>query len=210
MRSERRNYQKEALERYLRLKPVGEFNRENFYKSGFELLSLLFAYVRKQNGVHLRWNRSEANRLALMTIGQLKAKKKTNPVLNQIYDAILKHANQNKPLAEDLLNIAETKIDELSSSQRKKALTKRINLLDELIESYVRRNEFISTEDVISRLHTDKGNGDGVIINIDHNQVTYKHEKKVKSARTAAISGIGNRVTNARKKIRAEKQHTLK
>ena len=146
MKFEARNYQKEALERYLRSKPVGKLIGDDFYKSGFELLSLLFAYVRKQNGIHLGRDRSNANYLAFLTVQELKDKKKTDPILIQIYDVILEHAGNDKTLVDRLLDLAETRIDEISRSQTKKASSLRtLNPVYQLIVGYLKiNNELLS------------------------------------------------------------------
>jgi len=207
MRSERRNYQKEALERYLRLKPVGEFNRENFYKSGFELLSLLFAYVRKQNGVHLRWNRSEANRLALVTVGQLKAKKKTDPILNQVYDMIMELAGNNKALVDQLLNLAEIRIDEISRSQSKKARTLRmLNPAYKLILGYLKINNELTASEIISKLEDEKGMG--VITDYDEERIYYSNPDRVTDSPSITKRTIKNVVSQLKNNKRKFKQIT--
>jgi len=207
MRSERRNYQKEALERYLRLKPVGEFNRENFYKSGFELLSLLFAYVRKQNGVHLRWNRSEANRLALVTVGQLKAKKKTDPILNQVYDMIMELAGNNKALVDQLLNLAEIRIDEISRSQSKKARTLRmLNPAYKLILGYLKINNELTASEIISKLEDEKGMG--VITDYDEERIYYSNPDRVTDSPSITKRTIKNVVGQLKNNKRKFKQIT--
>jgi len=125
MRANHVNYAKIKLERYLGEIHSGNLNHASFETCGYKLLSLLFAYKRQQNNLHLRWQRAESNQLALITTQELKDKKKSDPFLNGIYDALLLMADGNEAMVQKLLETAEIRTNEISSCQEEKAKTLR-------------------------------------------------------------------------------------
>ena len=186
-----------SIESFLK-KMEGEVLSESEFKVfGFELLSGLFRHLRSQKGIHLRWRREEANYLALITIQELKQKKKNDKILNKIYDLLMSRAGQNKTLVDELLDLAETRLDEIHAIQSTNASTPRINLLDQLIQGYVNRNREVTASEVVEKLRAEVGYG--TIIDMDDELIIYKHPKYSKRQICANISGIKNRVTAAKK-----------
>lgn len=121
MNNSQSNWQRIRLDNYLEKIRKGKLKDSSFEATGFELLRLLFAYKRRQYGLHLRWQKAESLKLAWLTVIDLKSRKNTDPVLNGIYDAMVIHGNGNEALVKKLLETAEGRLDEISSSQRTKA-----------------------------------------------------------------------------------------
>lgn len=121
MNNSQSNWPKIRLDNYLEKIRKGKLKDSPFETTGFELLRILFAYKRSQYGLHLRWQKAESLKLAWLTVQDLKSNKNTDPVLNGIYDALVIHGNGNEALVKKLLETAEGRLDEISSSQRTKA-----------------------------------------------------------------------------------------
>ena len=56
MITDKPNYAKIKLDRYLASSENIKLSEKSFFDYGNQLLKLLFALQRKENGLHLRWN----------------------------------------------------------------------------------------------------------------------------------------------------------
>jgi hypothetical protein len=192
MRTNHANYTKIKLERYLEKIPSGNLNQTSFETYGYKLLSLLFAYKRHQNNLHLRWQRAKSNQLALITIQELKDKKKSDLFLNGIYDALLLMADGNDAMVQKLLETAAIRTNEISSSQSKKAGTiRRLNPLLQRAVVHLKRNVGITPAEIIDRLKDDVGEygivefGDDIFIYNDPVDSDIEKSMAVNSVRNA-------------------------
>lgn len=151
------NHARQALANYV--KRIENGNQQgSFQESAYKLLNLLFAYKRSQYKLHLRWDKEASNQLALITVQELAAKKKTDPVLNGIHKALLKLSNDKENVIQDLLETAEHRIDEISVSQRKKATTEReLNPVLKRAKHYHDKYPDLSPREIIDRLQNDEG-----------------------------------------------------
>lgn len=151
------NHASQALNNHIKRIENG-YRQGSFQESAYKLLNLLFAYKRSQYKLHLRWNREASNQLALITIQELAAQKKTDPVLNGIYKALLKLADDNKDAVQELLGTAEVRIDEISTSQRAKATAEReLNPVLKRAKHYHEKYPDLSPQEIINRLKNDAG-----------------------------------------------------
>jgi len=119
------NYAEINLYRYLRKIRAGKLGHIPFEESGFKLLTLLFAYKRKENGLHLRWHRAKSNYLACLTVDELAEKKKTDPILIGIHEALDILSDNSEEAIRKLLAIATIRINENSNAQSARAKTPR-------------------------------------------------------------------------------------
>jgi len=146
-----------ALHSYLTKIASGQLQTDSSQQSAYKLLSLLFAYKRSQYKLHLRWNKDESNHLALLTVQELASKKRTDPVLNGIHDALMVILG-NEEAVKTLLETAEVRIDEISESQRAKAISPReLNAVLKRVEHHSRRDTNLTPEEIIEKLKNDVG-----------------------------------------------------
>ena len=157
MRASHINYAKIKLERYIARIWKGDLKKAPFEQAGTVLLNLVFAYVRKENNIHLRWNNAEANYLALLTIAELKKRKGKDLVLIGIYDALMELAGQNKKVVDQLLLTAEIRLNELHEVQTTRGnIPKKPSPFAKIIGDIVLSNNGINTTDLIDELAKDK------------------------------------------------------
>jgi len=155
----RLNYAKLNLEHYLKKIRRGDFKNSSSEVSADELLALLFTYVRKIEGLHLRWQYNESSYLAHLTILELQNKKKTDPVLNNICNALLLLNEGNQAAVEKYLAQAENRLKENSLSQSTKAKSPRyLNPVLQQAQKYIKRNKSTSPKQVIDRVIDDADN----------------------------------------------------
>jgi hypothetical protein len=146
-----------ALHSYLTKIASGQLQTDSSQQSAYKLLSLLFAYKRSQYKLHLRWNKDASNHLALITLKDLASKKRTDPVLNGIHDALLKILGGHEAV-ESLLKTAEVRIDEISESQRAKATGPReLNVVLKRAVHHHRKTPSLTTGEIIEKLKNDVG-----------------------------------------------------
>ena len=159
MITEKPNYQKLKLERYLRRNIPSPKTESSTHEFNDELLRLVFAYVRKQHNLHLRRDRNASIRLAYLTVEELFKKKKKDPTLNKVYDRLVEKNNlQDKKLRDLLLEAADrilngtaarNKIISKGPRQRKKHPLRV--LLEVLMETYLNRNHVWLRNEVIAK-----------------------------------------------------------
>jgi len=159
MNTSRINYAKIRLDHYVEKIRNGRLSSSTFEDVGYEVLRLLFAYKRHEHGLHLRWQRAESNHLALLTVQELKDSKKRDPILNGIYEAILLKADGNEAQVQKLLETAGLRINEISSSQRAKAVGPRQpNPVLDRVAQHIKRNPDYEPREIIELLMNDIGN----------------------------------------------------
>lgn len=147
MKNIKLNYPLLELERYLRKLPksVDEAQARHV---GEELLSLMFAYVRRKEGLHLRWNRKECTALLFFTVEELYQRKGKDPTLNKAYDAIEHLDPADTKSKEAILDLAERVLDGQTAKNRKisqkkgRKRTEHIfkGIVREVVEDYPRHN----------------------------------------------------------------------
>jgi hypothetical protein len=146
-----------VLHSYLAKIASGQLQTDSSQQSAYKLLSLLFAYKRSQYKLHLRWNKDASNHLALITLQELASRKRTDPILNGIHDALLKLLGEDEAV-EILLKTAEVRIDEISESQRAKATAPReLNAVLKRAEHHHRKDPNLTTGEIIEKLKNDVG-----------------------------------------------------
>ena len=146
-----------VLHSYLTKIASGQLQTDSSQQSAYKLLSLLFAYKRSQYKLHLRWNKDESNHLALLTVQELASKKRTDPVLNGIYDALMVILGNEKAV-KTLLETAEVRIDEISESQRAKATSPReLNAVLKRAKHHYMRDPNLRPAEIIEKLKNDVG-----------------------------------------------------
>ena len=119
MITEKPNYQKLNLERYLRRSIPSYRNEASIRDNNEELLRLVFAYTRKQNNLHLRRDRNASIDLAFLTVEELFKKKKKDPTLNKVYDRLVAENNlPDEKLREILLESADRILNGTSARNR--------------------------------------------------------------------------------------------
>ena len=119
MITERPNYQKLELDRYLRRSIPRHRNESSIRDNNDELLRLVFAYTRKQNNLHLRRDRNASIELAFLTVEELFKKKKKDPTLNKVYDRLVAENNlPDEKLRELLLESADRILNGTSARNR--------------------------------------------------------------------------------------------
>jgi len=119
MITEKPNYQKLNLERYLRRSIPSYRNEASIRDNNEELLRLVFAYTRKQNNLHLRRDRNASIDLAFLTVEELFKKKKKDPTLNKVYDRLVAENNlPDEKLRELLLESADRILNGTSARNR--------------------------------------------------------------------------------------------
>lgn len=151
------NHASQALTNHIKRIENG-YRQGTFQESAYKLLNLLFAYKRSQYKLNLRWNREASNQLALITVQELAVQKKTDPVLNGIYKALLKLADGNKDAVQGLLETAEVRIDEISTSQRAKATAEReLNPVLKRAKYYHEKYPGLTPHEIIDRVKNDAG-----------------------------------------------------
>jgi hypothetical protein len=151
------NHASRALTNYIERIENGHW-QGSFQESAYKLLNLLFAYKRSQYKLHLRWNKEASNQLALITVQELAAKKKTDPVLNGIHKALVKLSADKEDVVQDLLETAEHRIDEISKSQTAKAKAEReLNPVLKRAKHYHEKYPDLSPREIIDRLKNDAG-----------------------------------------------------
>lgn len=204
MNTSKNNYTKIRLDRYVEKIRNGQLNSLPLEDVGYEVLRLLFAYRRHEHGLHLRWHQAESNYLALLTVQELKDAKKRDPILNGIYEAILLKADGNEAQVQKLLETAETRINEISSSQSARASTPRkLNPLLQRAEIHRKRNKGITPGEIIERLKDDVGSH-GII---DYGDDIFVYEEPTGSGieKSMGINSVRNairKLTNGARKYR--------
>jgi hypothetical protein len=118
------NYAKIKLDRYLARSENIKLSEKSFFDYGNQLLKLLFALQRKENGLHLRWNPYESEQLALLTLNEvnkaIKTKKHLNPAIHAVAKGIrIAAKNKDEVMEKLLLGAAEDIINGKSNEQRR-------------------------------------------------------------------------------------------
>lgn len=159
MITERPNYQKLNLERYLRRSISDRRTESSIRDSNDELLRLVFAYTRKQNNLHLRRDRNASIELAFFTVEELFKKKKKDPTLNKVYDRLV--AENNLPddklrdllleSADRILNGTSARNRVISRGPRKRKKHPLKLLLEELMDVHSNHNHVWLRNKVIAQ-----------------------------------------------------------
>jgi hypothetical protein len=190
-----------ALHTYLAKIASGQLQTDTSQQSAYKLLCLLFAYKRSQYKLHLRWNKDASNHLALITLQELATKKRTDPVLNGIHDALMVIFG-NEEAVKTLLETAEVRIDEISESQRAKATSPReLNAVLKRAEHHHTKNPNLMPEEIIEKLKNDvsqhgiNGYDEGLEkFFYDENGKKNPREKHI------ALASVRNHISKIRKK----------
>jgi hypothetical protein len=195
-------HSKKRLDGYLTKITCSDPLEDSQQHSAYKLLSLLFAYKRSQAKLHLRWNREASNQLALITLQELAAKRRTDPVLNGVYKALLVITDNNESAVQELLKTAELRIDEISASQRAKATSPReLNAVLKRAEHYLSKSPTLEPSEIIQKLKNDVGlyginsyDEEEEKFFYDENNKKYPREKKIK------VASVRNHISKKRKK----------
>jgi hypothetical protein len=187
MITERPNYQKLELERYLRRSIARHRNESSIRDNNDELLRLVFAYTRKQNNLHLRRDRNASIELAFLTVEELFKKKKKDPTLNKVYDRLV--AENNLPdeklrellleSADRILNGTSARNRVISRGPRKRKKHPLRLLLEELMDVYSNQNHVWLRNKVIAQ---------GINKGIVHQNDTERERIVFKDEATVAIT----------------------
>jgi len=167
-----------------------------------KLLDLYLADTRRNNGLHLRWQRKASIELAMLTVNDLRTqlKKRKNKAAKLILDGLEK-LQGNKEAAAVFLIAAEEVLKTESEKQKERGNTpKREDPLNAEIRKILTRQSDITTREIIDRLTSQAGNG-GVIIDYDDHFIIYKESKPPHSEHSAAISGMQTRVNRVKKNM---------
>jgi len=168
MNLKHKNHAKKNLERYLKTLPPPSAEQSN-QQVGKELLTLIFAYARKQAGLHLRWHPRQCEKILFFTAEELFARKGKDPILNKAYDALEKIDPQDTLTREALLELAEQVLEGIRA--RNKAIAKRPRqrikhplrmLLDEIYDNFSNHNHQFLREKLILQ-----GLNNGLIYEVD-------------------------------------------
>lgn len=131
MITSRPNYPKIRLERFIRKLPSLTKDSDK-YAVGEELLGLIFSYVRKVEGLHLRWNKQEATNLLHLTLNELATKKNKDPLLQKAYDQLVDVTSTiNVDTKNLILEMADRIINETKS--KNKAISRKSRVRKEHI-----------------------------------------------------------------------------
>lgn len=196
------SHAKNNLDRFLAKVFEGRLARTSFEKSGFKLLNLLFAYKRKEHGLHLRWQKQESNYLAFISIQDLAAKRKKDPLLDGIYKALLLLGDNNEEAVKQLLKTAEERIDEISSSQRAKATGPRTpNPVIQRAMQHIKRNPNYEPWEIIEFLINDVGSHNITAYDEELKTFYFVYFDKKKREREGSISlgAVRNAITKLKK-----------
>lgn len=157
------NYTKIRLERFIRQLPFLP-NDYDKYAIGEELLTLIFSYIRKVEGLHLRWNKYEAANLLYLTLNELATKKNKDPLLQKAYDQLVDTTstidadtrNLILQMAERIINRTKSKNKAISrkSRVRKEHLFKRF--VRDAIEDHPLKNHIDIREIAIKKARQKK------------------------------------------------------
>jgi len=187
MITERPNYQKLELERYLRRSIPKYRNESSIRDSNDELLRLVFAYTRKQKNLHLRRDRNASIELAFLTVEELFKKKKKDSTLNKVYDRLV--AENNLPdeklrellleSADRILNGTSARNRVISRGPRKRKKHPLKLLLEELMDVHSNQNHVWLRNKVIAQ---------GINKGIIHQNDTERERIVFKDEATVAIT----------------------
>lgn len=187
MITERPNYQKLELDRYLRRSIPRHRNESSIRDNNDELLRLVFAYTRKQNNLHLRRDRNASIELAFLTVEELFKKKKKDPTLNKVYDRLV--AENNLPdeklrellleSADRILNGTSARNRVISRGPRKRKKHPLKLLLEELMDVHSNQNHVWLRNKVIAQ---------GINKGIIHQNDTERERIVFKDEATVAIT----------------------
>ena len=174
----------------------------SFQESAYKLLKLLFAYKRSQYQLHLRWHKEASNQLAFITLQELSQKKKTDPVLNGIYNALIILAEGNESAVKELLETAEHRINEISTNQRAKATAKReLNPVLKRATHYHEKYPDLSPREIIDRLKSDQGAHDINSFDDELEKFFYNEKgNKYPREKTITRASVQNHISKLRKK----------
>lgn len=193
--------QNPKIDSLLRRISRGDFSQKSSNALSHKLLNLYIAQIRKDKGLHLRWQFRESIELAMLTVKDLRTQLKTRK--NKIASAILKglEAMQGGEEATDhFLAAAEESLK--TESARQTALgnkPKREDPLNAEIRKLLIRQPDLTTPEIIDRLTSMAGN-DGTIIKYDDHFIIYKDYPPTDEG-SAAISGMPGRVARVRKNM---------
>ncbi len=196
------NWQKTRLDRYVEKIRKGKLKEHSFEATGFELLRLLFAYRRSQYGLNLRWHKADSLKIAWLTVQDLKSSKKTDPVLNGIYDALVIHGDGNEALVKKLLETAEGRLEEISSSQQAKARGAREpNPVVKRAIHHTQKNKDLEPWEIIELIKNDVGRHQINSYDDELEKFFYTHiEKKSYSVeKSITLSAVRNVITKLKK-----------
>jgi hypothetical protein len=187
MITERPNYQKLELDRYLRRSIPRHRNESSIRDNNDELLRLVFAYTRKQTNLHLRRDRNASIELAFLTVEELFKKKKKDPTLNKVYDRLV--AENNLPdeklrellleSADRILNGTSARNRVISRGPRKRKKHPLKLLLEELMDVHSSQNHVWLRKKVIAQ---------GINKGIIHQNDTERERIIFKDETTVAIT----------------------
>lgn len=123
-------------------------NKEEFQK----ILNLVVFHRRKLSGLHFRWHKNASIELALLTIEELRSRKKSDPVANKLYE-IAALTELQPEVIEKILDTAETYFIGESAKQSARAKTPRkISAVEIEIAKYVKQTPDISPDEIIKKL----------------------------------------------------------
>jgi len=196
------NWPRTRLDRYVEKIQKGKLKEPSFEAAGFELLRLLFAYKRSQYGLNLRWDKADSLNIAWLTVQDLKSSKKTDPVLNGIYDALLIHGNGSEALVKKLLETAEGRLEEISSSQQAKARgTRKANPVVKRAIHHTHKNKDLEPWEIIDLIKSDVGKHHINSYDDELKKFFYTHiEKKSYSVeKSITLSAVRNVITKLKK-----------
>jgi len=193
MRGLKRNYSLLELERYLKNLPISADETEG-RQLGEDLLRLMFAYVRRKKGLHLRWNRNECRALLFLTVQELYQKKGKDPALNKAYDALKQLDPADTKSKEAILDLAErvlhgqtaknTQISRIKGRNRTEHILKGI--VREVVKDYPRHNHVDIRNKAITEAKKKK-----LIYEVDEDRgkVSFESYLKIKDVSFPTIRG---------------------
>jgi len=193
MRGLKPNYSLLELERYLKKLPLSADETER-RQLGEDLLRLMFAYVRRKKGLHLRWNPNECRALLFLTVQELYQRKGKDPALNKGYDAIEQIDPADTKSKEAILALAErvldgqtaknTQISRIKGRSRTEHLFKGI--VREVVNDYPRHNHVYIRNKAINEAKKKK-----MIYEVDEDRgkVSFESHLKIKDVSFPTIRG---------------------
>ena len=202
MNSKNSDYAKNRLDRYIFRVERGRFNGVPYEQTVDELLNRLFAYVRKENNLHLRWNKAESDFFSLITLDELENSKGSDQLLNKISEVITILAGNDQVAAQKtldkakakLLEAGEFRINEVSSAQRERAKTSRApNPLYQRVIDILAINDDLSTPEILDVLRREKSFG--VVEDYDEEKFYYIDPKKPSNSPSLSMGTIRNMIS---------------
>jgi len=193
MNTEKPNYQKLKLERYLKKLPKSADETEG-RQLGEGLLKLMFTYIRRKEGLHLRWKRAECRALLLFTVQELYERKGKDPALNKAYDAIEQLDPADTKSKEAILDLvervlgAQTAKNRQISQKKDRSRTEHIfkGIVREVVDDYPQHNHVVIRNKAITEANKKK-----LIYEVDEDRgvVSFESYLKIKPVSFPTIRG---------------------